>query len=284
MLSLHSKTWSRSYAVGARSRRAMRGLSIIELMIGVAIGLFVVAGGAKLLADGLIGNRRTVVEARIAQDLRAAADIIARDLRRAGYWDNSTSGVTGTPALNVYAPVSPGPSAVPAHAVTYSYDKDGSNTLDSAENLGFQLVTANGVGRLQMQLGANNWQDLTDPRTVNVTTFDVRPVTAEISLGNRCLGNVAGTTYQACCQPHVSNPAECKPDIFERRGSNYAPTNGVTPAAGVIIRSACPQLIVRSFDIEIVGQGLPPNTNARSVIRESVRVRNDQVTSVGCPT
>jgi hypothetical protein len=169
--------------------------------------------------------------------------------------------------------------------VTYSYAKDANNTLDTAENLGFQLVTVNSVGRLQMQLGANNWQDLTDPRTVNVTTFAITPVTAEISLGNRCLGAIAGTTYQACCQPHVSNPTtECKPPVFERRGSNYAPTAGVTPAAGVIIRAACPQLIVRSFNIEIIGQGLAPNTDARSIIRESVRVRNDQVTSVSCPT
>lgn len=274
----------------ATRHAAIRGLTIVELMIGVAVGLFVVAGGAKLLADGLNGSRRTVIESRIAQDLRAAADVIARDLRRAGHWRAADLGVTGTPAPNLYAPLSPAPSAGVTNAVTYSYATDSNSALDPAENFGFQLVTTNGVGRLQMLIGAGNWQDLTDPRSVNITTFDVRPVTAEISLGDRCLGHVSGgTTYQACCRPHVSNPGLCQPKIFETTLSGspptptYAPTTGVAQAPGEIIRPACPQMIVRSFNIEIIGQGLGPNADARSVIRESVRVRNDQMTSVGCP-
>jgi prepilin peptidase dependent protein B len=65
--------------------RRQRGLSIIELMVGVAIGMFIIGGAIKLFVDMFGNNRRLLIETRVNQDLRATADIIARDLRRAGY-------------------------------------------------------------------------------------------------------------------------------------------------------------------------------------------------------
>ena len=40
--------------------QAQRGLSIIELMVGVAVGLFVAGGAAKLFVDNLSNNRRVL--------------------------------------------------------------------------------------------------------------------------------------------------------------------------------------------------------------------------------
>jgi prepilin peptidase dependent protein B len=273
---------------------AVRGLSIIELMVGVAIGLAVVAGGAKLLADGLVGNRRTMVEATISQDLRAATDVIARDLRRAGYWQNSHLGVTGIPALNNYRAVTPAPSAGTVATVEYSYSNDGNNTRDDAEFFGFDRATdANGMGFLRMKLGqaggaggTPNWQPLTDPRSVNVTGFTVRAVTREISLGEMCRGSplsAGGTPPSACCRPHPANATQCKQTFFERDYLGYSPTTGTAAPAGTVVQANCPELIVRRFDIVVTGEGLPPNQGIRREIHESVRVRNDEVTQVTCP-
>jgi type IV pilus assembly protein PilW len=44
-----------------RMRRGQRGLSIVELMVGVAIGLFVVAGAAMLLSTQLSDNRQLLL-------------------------------------------------------------------------------------------------------------------------------------------------------------------------------------------------------------------------------
>ena len=75
--------------LNTRRHRGQRGLSIVELLIGLAIGLFIVGGAIKLFVDNLTNNRRLLLETRVNQDLRAAADLIARDLRRAGYWRNA---------------------------------------------------------------------------------------------------------------------------------------------------------------------------------------------------
>ena len=68
------------------SRQRQTGLSLVELMVGVAVGLFVVAGATLVVSNQLGDNRRLMLETQIQQDLRAAADLIARDLRRSGYW------------------------------------------------------------------------------------------------------------------------------------------------------------------------------------------------------
>lgn len=269
--------------VEAARRQSLRGLSIVELMIGVAIGLAVVAGGAKMLADGLIGNRRTLVEARISQDLRAATDIIARDLRRAGYWGGSLDGVTAAPQLSSYRSIVSNASSV---AFNYAQDPGNNNALENNEYFGFQrAVDNNGTGFIQMKMGRDagnndNWQPLTDPRSVNVTNFEVAAGAEEISLGSIC--RVMGTS--PCCSPHPSNPGLCKQEYVEQLpGSSPTPANGIAAPAGTVVSPSCPQLIVRSYRIRIVGTGLAANDQISREITETVRVRNDEVTQVACP-
>ena len=61
-----------------------RGISMVELLVGLAVGLFIAAAGVTLMAGNLRENRALMLESRLMQDLRTASDIITRDLRRAG--------------------------------------------------------------------------------------------------------------------------------------------------------------------------------------------------------
>ena len=61
----------------------VRGLSLIELMVGIAVGLFIVAAATVLVSGQLGENRRLMLDTQLQQDLRATADIITRELRRA---------------------------------------------------------------------------------------------------------------------------------------------------------------------------------------------------------
>ncbi len=88
-----------------RRCQCQRGLSLVELMVGIAVGLFIVAGTVTLATSQLSENRRVLLETQVQQDLRAAADIIARDLRRAGRQNDNDA------LLNVAQPL---PAAPPA--------------------------------------------------------------------------------------------------------------------------------------------------------------------------
>lgn len=167
-------------------RRSQRGLSLIELMVGVVISLFIAAAGATLLASHLRENRSLLLEARLMQDLRTAADLVSRELRRAGFWGSAADGVwhagtTGTTA-NPYAAVAPATAASDAVSFRYSRDVTENHLLDSNEQFGFRLRK----GAIEIQLGAGNWQALTDAGTLQITQFELTPTVQAVSLAAFC--------------------------------------------------------------------------------------------------
>ena len=153
--------------------KRQRGLSLVELMVGIAVGLFIVAGTVTLATSQLSENRRVLLETQVQQDLRAAADIIARDLRRAGRQSDNDA------LLNVAQPLPVAqPAANPLAVVTIAGAAGNADLRFSylqpsnVTQAGFQRNA--GAGTIRMLIGGN-WQDLTDPNALNITAFDVVP-------------------------------------------------------------------------------------------------------------
>ena len=169
---------------------SQRGLSMIELMIGVAIALFLVASGSTLLVGQLRENRALTLEARLMQDLRTSADIVTRDLRRAGYWGAAGAGA------NPYAALEPAAAASDAVSLRYSRDAAENNIVDGNEQFGFRLR----AGAIELQLGAGNWQAMTDAATFTVTEFSVTPEVQDIDLLALCPRACAAGS--SSCPPH----------------------------------------------------------------------------------
>jgi len=145
-----------------------RGISLVEMMVGVTVGLFIVAGAATLAAGQMTENRRLLLETQVQQDLRAASDIITRELRRAGY-DTFPEAMVWTPDPSASQPGSNTKAGLAlaqgSDVVTYQYDRPSAPALAS---FGFQLAT----NTIKQRIGATV-QDLTDPRTLKVTAFNV---------------------------------------------------------------------------------------------------------------
>ena len=231
------------------------GLSLVEMLVGIAVGLFIVVGAAKLFADYVVSNKRQMLETRVNQDLRAAADIVARDLRRAGYWNNATAGVWGTGASSVV----PNPHAAASGAVSstatsvsYSYARAAAATLDGldlSEYAGFQRVVAGTVGVLQMQDGQGSWQAITDSGTLNVTAFNVTPTSPAL------VNNLS--SYCGCLAKLTCN------------------------LASIAATGTPPVLRIPSFAIELTGQSVADPAIVRTV-NMNVRVRNASLTGT-CP-
>lgn len=178
--------------------RRQRGLSLIELLVGTAIGLIVAAAASSVVGANVRESRQLALEARLMQDLRGTADLVARDLRRAGYWATAASGVrseaASAPLANPYG-VSADPAASDAVRLSFSRDASENDIVDDNERFGFRL--AGGV--VQMQLGAGNWQALSDAGTLVVTAFTVEPRLEEVSLAAFCAQSCAASG--AMCPP-----------------------------------------------------------------------------------
>ncbi|MEL4178976.1 PilW family protein [Roseateles sp. PN1] len=229
-----------------------RGLSLIEMMVGITIGMIVVAGASVMLTQQLAEHRRLVLETQIQQDLRAASDLILRELRRGGahavaerlVWAPG-SGIAA-PITNDYAKQ----TAVPAtqNQVIYSYsshdDRGGPNPLNPEDNLsannerfGFRVSNQT----LQFMLGNGNWQPLTDPQTLLITNFTIQQQSQSVSLIDSC-------EISTC------------------------------PAGS----ATCPPLLqVKRFDISLTGKAAHDD-QVRRTLKVSSRMRNDEITGA-CP-
>lgn len=174
---------SRPRAVPAGLRR---GLSIVELMVGVAVGLLVVSGALSMSAGNMDKSRRLLADVRFNQDLRAAADLITRDLRRAGYWG---AAITGTQAIGATSATAQNPYAGAALAegsLSYQFSRDvaENNALDANEQFGFRVRD----GALQMRSDADGWKDVTDTRVMTVAADGLQIIPGEtvLPLGHLC--------------------------------------------------------------------------------------------------
>ena len=151
-------------------RRAIhqRGLSIVELMVGLALGLFVVAGATVVASTQLSDNRRLLLETQLQQDLRSSADIIARELRRAGHW-NTAEAAVWTPT----APASPNTFSTITTSGGTQVDFKYRRGSGQEGPYGFKLDSS--TGTLKTMLAASGWQDLTDARTMRITNLTITP-------------------------------------------------------------------------------------------------------------
>ncbi len=180
-------------------RGAVRGISLVELLVGVAVGLLIVAGGIVFMTGSWSEHRSLLLESRLMQDLRTAADVIIRDVRRSGYWGASETGVWTAGASAVASnPYDAFSATADSLAFRYSRDAIENDSLDTNEQFGFRLRS----GVIELQLGSGNWQALTDAATVTVTAFRVVPTTQWVSLEEAC--PVACPASAAGCPPRLA--------------------------------------------------------------------------------
>lgn len=69
-----------------RSANQQTGLSLLELMIALALGLVVLTGVTSVFVSTMVGNFDNLKMTRLNQELRTVMLMVTRDLRRAGYW------------------------------------------------------------------------------------------------------------------------------------------------------------------------------------------------------
>lgn len=219
------------------------GMSIIELLVGVAIGLFILVGASAMFVNNITNSRQLLLETRINQDLRTTMDLIARDLRRGAYWGNSIAGTiaTGSSSItssNPYAAIAAGSTQVD---YTYTRDATENNTLDATtEQFGVKLDTT--THAIQMNIGGT-WQTLTntDLLTIPDSGFTITPTETFIDIRTAC---------SKTCTDSLLTPT-------------------------------CPRVQVRTYNIVLTGTS-KTNSAVSRTLRSQVRVRNDAMLG-SCP-
>ena len=188
------------------------GLSLIEVMISLVIGLALLVAIISIYGVVVRGSRDTLNSARLNHNIEAAMNLMASEIRRSGYWRNAT--VSANPLLNPFMLEKSDLSIKNGgDCILYSYDAndadgedDGSgdgnstNDIENDEYYGFKLE--NGAIRMRLSISDSDsaddcdhgaWGIFTDVNQINISELTFA---SNIALDNRCLNFT--TTERTC--------------------------------------------------------------------------------------
>ena len=173
-----------------------RGFSIVEFMIAITIGLFLIAGLEYLIAETSRSRAEIERSSRQIENGRFALDRIAEDLRHAGFYGDyfsvPASGEAGFPgSLTLAAPCAVTAATLPAGMplAIQAYDGGAAIPTDLAGCAGAGLVLANYrtdtdilvVRRASTATQTKAWATANDATSVYL---QATPLTYELGLGN----------------------------------------------------------------------------------------------------
>lgn len=168
--------------------KRQRGVSLIELMISITIGLVLIAGVTTIYTGIGAAGSENIARTRLTQQMRATMDYMSRELAKAGYvnsWDAAGTSVTGInlDLIALFGPI----TVVGGNCILYSYDENddggqGEGTSGSASapqnNANFELfgIKKDGdfidvrYGGTSHTCDSGSWMALTDEE-VKITTL-----------------------------------------------------------------------------------------------------------------
>lgn len=261
------------------TKPTQRGFTLIELMVGLTVGLLVLAAVAAMYLTTARGGGEAVKATRLNQEIRSAAGIIADEIRRAGYCPNSVAGcaaanAAGTPTLAILEANNA--------CILFFYVRNTTQAINVAANFGgFRLrngsiemrtglpgvplpvpFTPNVLNVTNVDCNAGTWEALTDPATVNVTQLTFH------TMATATVPGVAGTSQ---CVTTANPPVV------------YTPGNSAQQACdNPTIPANTPRTELRQIIFGITAQD-SSDANARIRVTDSIRVRNDRIFTVTAP-
>jgi len=153
--------------------RNQLGVTLIEMMIAMLLGLFVSAAAITVFITSFSANSDAIELMQMNQELRASSMMMSRDIRRHGYTtgdvtaNNYASNILiGTTDISALAATSTATSVVTGSCLWIAYD-------EGSARRGYR-VQGDEVQYLNEALGgtstcaSGNWQPLTDSNIANI--------------------------------------------------------------------------------------------------------------------
>ncbi len=181
-----------------------RGFNLLELMVAMTIGMFVLLGASTFFINLLQSTGNNLLRSKLDAELRMALQFMANDVKRAGYYQGlpslsstdltelNTAGITSNGIKVVNATVNPDtflriyrPAATPAGScLLYGYNRNGNligngrvDQYDDGELTGVRLkdgilqVRTSCAACSYTSCSAGTWSDLTDPQLIEITAL-----------------------------------------------------------------------------------------------------------------
>ena len=261
-----------------KSKHRQKGMTLIELMISIVLGLLVLAAATTMTVNSIVTNGSTLTSARLNQDLGSVAQVLVNEIRRAGY-SGGVFDYLDNEDINI----------VSNSCILYAYDADKDGSLETTEKFGFKLVgseiqmrTDCAAGACATSCAAGTWVALTDNSVVSINSLSFDSVNSKcisitdtanvVNLSNRnnyWVTTTDDTTGFPCLAASDTGLTTYVMDV----DSVYASGTFVAPASG-------DRLIgVRQVNVE-VDAVLTNDASMRKIEQMAISVRNNRVRTI----
>lgn len=170
------------------------GITLIELMIALVLGLLVSGTVITIFISNVKSTTENIKMVHLNQELRSVMNFISDEIKRTGYSADETNSAFMA-EYDWYTAT---------NCLRYAYDDDGDGTLDATERFGFRLGTGAAAGEIQWtntgtsaaDCSGTGWQPLTETGVANITIFSItpNPVAAGSLTVNQIVVSITGET------------------------------------------------------------------------------------------
>ncbi|TBW50993.1 hypothetical protein EZI54_17550 [Marinobacter halodurans] len=242
------------------NRRSQAGLSLVEIMVALTLGLILTAGLIQLFVSNQRSFSLTAASGRVQESGRMASELLSKAIRNADYW-GCAGGISN--AVNNLDPTGSG-----YNDATFGF-KEGLDGTDNADGSGVELAGTDsfivrGVGgdsnititkvmeQASANLHVNDSSSLADDDIVYITDcrggdiFQATNVNASNGTVVHNTGNSSPGNYNAGNPGCPGSNAHCLSQVYDEGASIYVPYfEQYYIAAGA---SGEPALFMRSAD------------------------------------
>ncbi len=149
--------------------KSQQGLTLIEMMIAMVIGLLIVGTVITIFITNVRSNRDNVAMIRLNQELRGVMTFVSDELKRGGYSNDSEEDAF----IDEFA-------VIGGSCVRYSYDENSDGVLNTTgtdkEHFGFRLNANVIEWSRDNSAGAcdsTSWQGITEDDIADITDFTI---------------------------------------------------------------------------------------------------------------
>ena len=204
--------------------RYCKGFSLIELMIGFVIGAFVIASSLTAFVAIMRSNADILKQARLEYELSKSLNLMANDIRRAGYWGNAANDLGTSTNTNPFMAAA-NRLQVAGNCILFSYDLDADgnfpalNTAPSDERFGYRLTgqriqtRPESYSTFACDDADNTWYDITNQNEIQITNLTFTPVVETVDID----GDGSGTSTIAVTRVDISLTGQLADDATINR-------------------------------------------------------------------
>ena len=149
--------------------KRQHGETLMGLLVGLSVGLVVLAAGSALLAHQLRGHRMALQDSHLHHDLRSAMDWMARELRKAQYSAKAWETRSPTACVDTFCDGFEDFS-IEVDWIDFSHDRNHNGEQDNDECMGFRLSGQQLMAKRSCN-ASGDWQAITDRVNLEITAL-----------------------------------------------------------------------------------------------------------------